>query len=449
MRRFAMGMILAAATGWSSAQALGDDVAVAKSIAKQLYDSGKFPPHAVGVRFEDGTCRLKGNLASEELIEAALSIAMQNPEVETVINEMSVSAAAQPDQPVQPVQPRDAVPMPAPQSQLQIQPPQRPLSSRMLSVLRDELGTLVELPAASAANQPATPAVKPAVKPAAKPADKPAVQPGLEDVKEDLRPLPLSRTLSHEYGPAADEPADEPAEDARPAAVQPAIPAQPTAAQVAVSPARPGPSDGDRARTLASLLSKTPGLESLRIGVMCQGPQVWLKGEVEHAAQASAALALAKQQPGVAQVHNLLSVKPAPAPAQQISHQVSRATVPAQAAGRIARSAALQPVEELGVPLTTDQAPPVPSYVIPTAGGMPPVTYDHPHLPKHAWPSYAAYPNYAGVTYPKQHSAMAWPYIGPFYPYPQVPLGWRKVTLQWDDGWWWLDFKDTHYKACW
>jgi hypothetical protein len=45
------------------------------------------------------------------------------------------------------------------------------------------------------------------------------------------------------------------------------------------------------------------------------------------------------------------------------------------------------------------------------------------------------------VTYPKQYSPTAWPYIGPFYPYPQVPLGWRKVTLEWDDGWWMLDFK--------
>ena len=50
-------------------------------------------------------------------------------------------------------------------------------------------------------------------------------------------------------------------------------------------------------------------------------------------------------------------------------------------------------------------------------------------MPGYAWPSYAAYPNYAAVTYPKQYSPTAWPYIGPFYPYPQVPLGWRKVTL--------------------
>jgi hypothetical protein len=34
------------------------------------------------------------------------------------------------------------------------------------------------------------------------------------------------------------------------------------------------------------------------------------------------------------------------------------------------------------------------------------------------------------------------PYIGPFYPYPQVPLGWRPVQHDWDDGWWFLDFVD-------
>jgi len=70
-----------------------------------------------------------------------------------------------------------------------------------------------------------------------------------------------------------------------------------------------------------------------------------------------------------------------------------------------------------------------------------PSRYDQPYLPGYAWPTYAAYPNYAAVTYPRQYSPTAWPYIGPFYPYPQVPLGWRKVTLKWDDGWWNLDFK--------
>jgi hypothetical protein len=85
---------------------------------------------------------------------------------------------------------------------------------------------------------------------------------------------------------------------------------------------------------------------------------------------------------------------------------------------------------------------PMPMHLPGSGVGIAPARYDHPNMPGYAWPSYAAYPNYAAVTYPKQYSPTAWPYIGPFYPYPQVPLGWRKVTLEWDDGWWFLDFKD-------
>jgi hypothetical protein len=73
-------------------------------------------------------------------------------------------------------------------------------------------------------------------------------------------------------------------------------------------------------------------------------------------------------------------------------------------------------------------------------GGARAVNYDNAQLPGYAWPSYASYPNYAALTYPQQYSPTAWPYIGPFYPYPQVPLAWRKVSLEWDDGWWMLDF---------
>ena len=94
------------------------------------------------------------------------------------------------------------------------------------------------------------------------------------------------------------------------------------------------------------------------------------------------------------------------------------------------------------VPTQPVAGSPIPVSGVPVSAGVAPVRYDQPHLPNYAWPSYAAYPNYAAVTYPKQYSPTAWPYIGPFYPYPQVPLGWRKVTLEWHDGWWWLDFDD-------
>jgi osmotically-inducible protein OsmY len=87
-------------------------------------------------------------------------------------------------------------------------------------------------------------------------------------------------------------------------------------------------------------------------------------------------------------------------------------------------------------------APPYPpTYGNPGMGGGSPAVYNSPNMPDHSWPSYAQYPNSAAVSYPQQYSASAWPYIGPFYPYPQVPLGWRDATLRWDDGQWNLMFK--------
>ena len=142
--------------------------------------------------------------------------------------------------------------------------------------------------------------------------------------------------------------------------------------------------------------------------------------------------------------------------------------VPAQGTGRVIgyrliridnpqlqQQPTFQPVSnQLQTPMAFAPARPV-QYAQPMQGqpqpmmgaggvGVAPARYDHPQLPGYAWPSYAAHPNYGAVTYPRQYSAQAWPYIGPFYPYPQVPLGWRKVTLEWDDGWWQLDFKDRH-----
>jgi hypothetical protein len=122
--------------------------------------------------------------------------------------------------------------------------------------------------------------------------------------------------------------------------------------------------------------------------------------------------------------------------------------VPSQTARPLAmsRQTVARPVSQQGQAAANNGAP-LPMYAgSPNANAQ--VRYDQPCLPNYAWPSYAAYPNYAAVTYPKQYSATAWPYIGPFYPYPQVPLGWRKVSLQWSDGWWFLDFKDVP-ASCW
>ena len=103
----------------------------------------------------------------------------------------------------------------------------------------------------------------------------------------------------------------------------------------------------------------------------------------------------------------------------------------------------------------------MPGGAMPMGPGGPPQSYGHPgmgasqavynnpSLPDYAWPSYAQYPNSAAVNYPTQYSASAFPYIGPFYPYPQVPLGWRDATLRWDDGQWNLMFRTRTDKWWW
>jgi hypothetical protein len=60
-----------------------------------------------------------------------------------------------------------------------------------------------------------------------------------------------------------------------------------------------------------------------------------------------------------------------------------------------------------------------------------------PHLPPYAWPTYAPYNNYSRVAYPQAYPYNAFPFIGPFYPYPKVPPSWRTVQLRWEDGYWW------------
>jgi hypothetical protein len=61
-----------------------------------------------------------------------------------------------------------------------------------------------------------------------------------------------------------------------------------------------------------------------------------------------------------------------------------------------------------------------------------------PPLPPYAWPTYAPHNNLSRVGYPEAYPYNAFPFIGPYYPFPKVPLGWRKVTLEWEDGHWYL-----------
>lgn len=75
--------------------------------------------------------------------------------------------------------------------------------------------------------------------------------------------------------------------------------------------------------------------------------------------------------------------------------------------------------------------------------GMGSAEMNAPPLPPYAWPTYAPYNNVSRVGYPTAYPYNAFPFIGPYYPFPKVPLGWRKVTLEWEDGHWWYGRQQT------
>ncbi|MDH3719117.1 MAG: BON domain-containing protein [Planctomycetota bacterium] len=221
--------------------------------------------------------------------------------------------------------------------------------------------------------------------------------------------------------------------------------------------------DRQIASQIAEVMRISGAMSDYDIAVKYSERTAWLRGRVASSEQMATAVAVAQASPHVDKVVNQLAMAKSRSGKSRPAQMAAR-----RGNNRIALASARQPLRRAApVPFGSSSLPgspqqlirpvmgmaaapgaalagggPRPAFVPGTGGGVAPATYDQPSLPGHAWPSYAAYPNYAGLTYPKQYSPTAWPYIGPFYPYPQVPLGWRKVSLEWDDGWWFLDFKD-------
>ncbi|MEM6469889.1 MAG: BON domain-containing protein [Planctomycetota bacterium] len=213
---------------------------------------------------------------------------------------------------------------------------------------------------------------------------------------------------------------------------------KPTAA---VELATGGTSDQQVVAGVVSALGKAQKQGALRgfgVDVKCSGGVVSLTGRAASAQQRDQIVSIAQGTPGVQGVDQSITVlsQTPSVPAQLASQRMT--PLPAMAAPQPTQMPApmMGAAHNMGAPV---MGTPV---AMNHGGGMGAPRYDAPNLPNYAWPGYASYPNYAALTYPQQYSPSAWPYIGPFYPYPQVPLGWRKVSLEWDDGWWYLDFTD-------
>jgi osmotically-inducible protein OsmY len=213
-------------------------------------------------------------------------------------------------------------------------------------------------------------------------------------------------------------------------------------------------------------------LKGFGVDVRSQNGVLELTGRASSAAQRDTILRIAESVPGVAGVREAIAIPSqtpglpalptppvlqdfggesaslAPVAVDPVNHPLRNGTPAVVASAPLGVPSSMAQYRMQGGAQTAAQVgtgyptagQPVP--MAPYGGGGAGPRYDTPNLPNYAWPGYAAYPNYAAVTYPQQYSPTAWPFIGPFYPYPQVPLGWRKVSLEWDDGWWFLDFTD-------
>ena len=197
------------------------------------------------------------------------------------------------------------------------------------------------------------------------------------------------------------------------------------------------------ADAIASQLRQSAELHGYDVEVAFQNGVARLTGVVADQPQREEVLRIVQGVPGVERVLDRMSIAgsvtpvlaeepplgPPPAPIVPLP---TPAPVPAVPNDRPAVGAA--PGGPIAEPVPVFQAP-APS----------PYDLNPPKMPPYAWPTYAPYNNYSRVAYPLAYPYNAFPFIGPNYPFPKVPLGWRSVKLQYDDGYWWFSKTATKY----
>lgn len=171
---------------------------------------------------------------------------------------------------------------------------------------------------------------------------------------------------------------------------------------------------------LAQMYRSSAQLNNYRVNIETEGGVVTLTGRAADEAQRLQILAMTRRHPGVVAVNDKIETAGAPLMAANFQAPKPLPTQPASEANQHG-----------------DLAEPAPINAF--IGGVAPYS-DAPVLPPYAWPAYTPYNNYASLAYQTQYPSGAWPFIGPPYPYPMIPSGWRRVTLKWHHGYWWLKF---------
>ncbi len=184
------------------------------------------------------------------------------------------------------------------------------------------------------------------------------------------------------------------------------------------------------ANTIAEQLRHSGQLRQYAIDIRFQNGTALLTGSVAEQGQREEVLRLVQGVPGVERVLDHLTLA-----RPTVTQTQAEAPEPLKAPTPTAPRGVLPPINGLaGDPMPLVQSP---------LGG--PNTGNPPPMPPYAWPTFAPYNNYSRVAYPLCYPGNAFPFIGPVYPFPKVPLGWRSIKLEWEDGhWWYSKYATSH-----
>jgi hypothetical protein len=171
------------------------------------------------------------------------------------------------------------------------------------------------------------------------------------------------------------------------------------------------------ADAIALRLSQSGQLRGYRVDITFADEVAELSGQIADEAQRAVVLRIVSAMDGVQRTRDAMQV----------------------AGGGVMQTTQMPSVPQ--GPMPEAQAPQEPMSLMPfapgTAPGMLTSANQPPPLPPYAWPTVAPYNNYSRVAYPTTYPYEAFPFIGPMYPFPKIPLGWRSVSLTWEDGCWW------------
>jgi hypothetical protein len=187
------------------------------------------------------------------------------------------------------------------------------------------------------------------------------------------------------------------------------------------------------AQTIARTLQESGQLSRYSVNVFANQGIVDLVGEVTDENQRAIVITIARSTPGVFAVRDFIQVRSPNivTPAQVIDPLPLPLPFPPGVKDKGGKGP--DRIDgQLPDPLPIFQMPPGPN-----------PSLQPPPMPPYAWPSYAPYNNYSRVAYPLAYPYEQWPFIGPMYPFPRVPLGWRSVSLTWEDGTWWFHRNPT------